>query len=197
MTVEQNKLAESPIGVQELQAILEQSTLLVSAAEIDEAISRLAEKISLRFAGDVPLLMCIMNGGLMLTGRLMSELSIFAQLDYMQTSRYRDGTVGGTLNWRVKPDQSIEGRSVVLIDDIFDEGHTLAGIHAHCLDSGASKVCSVVLFDKEHDHKVDHYRPDLVGMAVQDHYLFGFGMDYGGHFRHLPDVYALSMEEDK
>jgi hypoxanthine phosphoribosyltransferase len=175
----------------DLSKMLQQSRLVVSADEIDKTTTRMAAEIDARYETQVPLVICIMNGGLMLTANLMSKVKIHAKLDYLQTSRYRGNTRGGELHWRIEPQQSLEGRSVILVDDIFDEGHTLFNIVEYCKDHGASDVFSVVLLDKMHDRKVNGFRPDLIGLEVEDDYLVGFGMDYQEHFRHLPDVYAL------
>jgi len=133
-----------------------------------------------------------MNGGLMLTANLMSKVKIHAKLDYLQTSRYRGNTAGGKLEWRIKPQQSLAGRSVILVDDIFDEGKTLSDIVRYCETEGANDVYSVVLLDKQHDRKVNGFKPDLIGMEVEDEYLMGFGMDYQEYFRHLPAIYAVT-----
>ena len=175
----------------DLSRMLQKSRLVVSADEIDKATTRMAREIDARYQSEVPLVLCIMNGGLMLTANLMSKVKIHAQIDYLQTSRYRGNTSGGELHWRAEPHQSLEGRAVILMDDIFDEGHTLMQIVEYCENKGASDVYSVVLLEKMHDRKVNGFRPDLIGLQAEDDYLVGFGMDYQEHFRHLPEIYAL------
>jgi hypoxanthine phosphoribosyltransferase len=175
----------------DLNRVLKNSRIVVSADEIDRVTTRLASEIDARFQHKVPIVICIMNGGLMLTAQLLSKLTIHAKMDYLQTSRYRGKTRGGELNWRAEPQQSLEGCPVILVDDIFDEGHTLSNIVEYCKAHGASDVFSVVLLDKKHDRKVNGYKPDLIGLEVEDEYLVGFGMDYQEHFRHLPAIYAL------
>jgi hypoxanthine phosphoribosyltransferase len=181
----------------ELSAILGKSRLVVGEAEILTAVRRLAADIDKHFKGRVPVVLCVMNGGLMLTAGLMSSVKIHACVDYLQTSRYRGGTQGGELEWRIKPSQPLQGRPVLLVDDIFDEGFTLAAIARFCLQQGASEVFSVVLLDKQHDRKVPGFRPDLVGLGIEDEYVVGFGMDYKGYFRHLPAIYSIdgALEE--
>lgn len=175
----------------DLNRILQQSRLVVSADEIDKTTTRMASEIDIRYQGKVPLVICIMNGGLMLTAHLMSKVKIHANIDYLQTSRYKGNTRGGKLHWRAEPQQPLEGRSVILVDDIFDEGQTLLNIVEYCRNQGASDVYSVVLLDKKHDRKVNGLRPDLIGLEVEDAYLIGFGMDYQEYFRHLPAIYAV------
>lgn len=83
-------------------------------------------------------------------------------------------------------------RPVLIIDDILDEGHTLAAIIDYCREQGAASVQCAVLVDKQHERKA---RPDLkadyVGLEVEDRYIFGYGMDYQGYWRNAPGIYAV------
>jgi hypoxanthine phosphoribosyltransferase len=106
-------------------------------------------------------------------------------------SRWRQG---GELHWILEPKVSLEGKTVLLVDDIYDEGITLANVISALLDRGASHVVSAVLIKKRHDRANVHFSPDIVGLEVDDHYVFGCGMDYQHHWRHLPAIYALTDE---
>ena len=77
------------------------------------------------------------------------------------------------------------------MDDIFDEGYTLEAICDYLKKSGAQKVYSVALLNKLHDRKVS-YRPDFIGLNVEDRFLYGFGMDYRGYFRNIDGIYAVN-----
>jgi len=189
--VNQESVAAADLSQSELRDILNRSRILVTAEQIAATIHDLAKVLDKRFDGQVPVVICIMNGGLMLTAQLMSRVKIHACLDYLQTSRYRGNTRGGELTWRIEPSQPLSGKAVVLIDDIFDEGHTLAAITEYCKTKGASEVYSVVLLDKQHNRKIQGFRPDLVGLEIEDEYVVGFGMDYKDHFRHLPAIYSI------
>jgi hypoxanthine phosphoribosyltransferase len=134
--------------------------------------------------------MCIMNGGLVMTSRLLERFEFALQLDYLQVSRYRDGTRGGTLTWRVEPALPLAGRTVLVVDDIFDQGWTMHEVVAKIYSLGAAEVISVVLVDKQ----IAQERPlavDFAALTAPDRYLFGCGMDYRGHWRNLPAIYAL------
>jgi hypoxanthine phosphoribosyltransferase len=157
---------------------------------VEAAIDRLAVQLSVQFADAYPVLMCIMNGGLVMTSRLLERFEFALQLDYLQVSRYRDGTRGGTLTWRVEPALPLAGRTVLLVDDIFDQGWTMHEVMAKVSTLGAAEVVSVVLVDKQ----VAQERPrtvDFAALTAPDRYLFGCGMDYRGHWRNLPAIYAL------
>jgi hypoxanthine phosphoribosyltransferase len=113
-------------------------------------------------------------------------------MSYLHASRYRMETTGSQLDWKVKPQEDINGRSVLIVDDIMDEGHTLAAIIEYCKAAGAQEVLVAVLVNKLHDRKArpDFYA-DFVGLDVIDRFLFGCGMDYQGYWRNTLAIYAV------
>ena len=165
--------------------------LLFDAASVDQAIAALAAAVEAECREDFPLLLCVMNGGLLVTAELLKRLPVDLRLDYIHATRYREQVVGSGIYWRVVPAQSLEGRSVVVVDDIFDEGITLSAIVDYCRQRGASSVTSVVLVDKCHARKVAGFSPDIVGLRLPDRYLYGFGMDYKGYLRNCSEIYAV------
>ena len=157
---------------------------------VEAAIDRVAVQLSVQLADAYPVLMCVMNGGLVMTSRLLERFEFALQLDYLQVSRYRDGTRGGNLTWRVEPALPLAGRTVLVVDDIFDQGWTMHEVVAKVSSLGAAEVISVVLVDKQ----IAQERPlavDFAALTAPDRYLFGCGMDYHGHWRNLPAIYAL------
>jgi hypoxanthine phosphoribosyltransferase len=90
----------------------------------------------------------------------------------------------------------LRGRSVLVVDDILDEGYTLDAIIEDCRDRGAAQVRSAVLIDKQHPRRYKNMQADYVGMKLEDRYLFGCGMDFHGHHRQHQGVYALAPEDD-
>lgn len=165
---------------------------LVSEEGVAEAVAQLAAAITTRLAAVNPLVYVVMNGGLMLGGALLPRLAFPLELAYLHATRYRGGTQGHELEWRVRPAEALGGRHVLVVDDVLDEGHTLAGILDDLRAQGAAEVLSVVLVDKRHAHKARaDLRADFTGMELPDRYLFGCGMDYKGYWRNLPAIYAL------
>jgi len=177
--------------LKDMDDIRSKADCLRSAEEVEAALSRLAREITERLEGTDPLVYCIMNGGLFVTGNLVGRLSFALELDYLHATRYGAQTRGGTLNWLVRPERSLEGRTVLLVDDILDEGVTLAEIIRYCKDAGAAQVYSAVLVDKLHDRKAVGITADFVGLQVEDRFLFGCGMDIAGRWRNLPALYAM------
>lgn len=175
----------------ELKEIHARADQIWTMEQIDAALDRMASELNDVYKGQLPLLLCVMNGGLVTTGHLTTRLSFYPEMAYLHVSRYRGQTSGSTLEWRVQPLIRVKGRDVILVDDIFDEGHTLAAIDRYCREEGALSVRSVVLVEKRHERKVEGFAPSIVGLPVEDRYVVGFGMDYQEYFRNLPGIFAL------
>jgi len=176
--------------MKQLQQVLDTADCLYSMTEIDAALETLAETLTAHYANANPLLLCVMNGSVVTAGHLLPKLTFPLELDYIHASRYGDKTVGGELTWHHKPSTPLEGRAVLLIEDIYDEGVTLHNLRSYCEQAGASSVKSVTLIEKLHDNKVG-MSPEFIGLTVPDRYVFGFGMDYQGYWRNAPGIYAV------
>ncbi|WP_223788416.1 hypoxanthine-guanine phosphoribosyltransferase [Marinicella meishanensis] len=170
------------------------SQVLIDRATIDQAILALAQRMNAEFAGKDVAFLTIMNGGMIFASALSTRLNINMEMDYLQLSRYGKSQTGGQLVWKYQPEINLNNRHVVLCDDIYDEGHTLAAAHAWCLEKGALSATSVVLIHKQHDRTYADYKPDYVALDIPDHYIFGFGMDLEEKLRHLPEIYYLPQD---
>ncbi|HEX5538288.1 MAG TPA: hypoxanthine-guanine phosphoribosyltransferase, partial [Methylophilaceae bacterium] len=157
------------------EILLEQSDLIHDEQTVQAAIDGLAGKITADFGNSNPLVMCVMGGAVVFAGQLLPKLQFPLIFDYVHASRYHDQTHGQQhLVWKVTPDDKVRGRIVILLDDILDEGHTLAAVKQKCLEQGAAKVVIVVLADK----LLGHAKPimaDYVGLQVPNRYVFGCG----------------------
>ncbi len=165
--------------------------LLHSEQMVEAALDRMAAQITAQLADSNPLLLCVLTGGIIPTGKLTTRLDFPLQLDYLHATRYRGATRGGELNWIAHPSISLRDRVVLVVDDILDEGTTLAAIIEHCRDEGATQVYSAVLVDKLHDRKFHDIKADFTGLEVPDRYVFGYGMDYKDYLRNAPGIYAV------
>ena len=177
---------------------LARSQVLHDRAAVEGAIDAMAARIAadLRDTGDdqPPVFLTIMHGGLPFAARL--ALGIGAQgvdlaFDYLHATRYRGATSGGELAWKHRPATPLRGRRVLLVDDIVDEGHTLAAVRAWCLAEGAAEVRIAAMVVKRHGRCVPGLEADYAGLDVPDRYVFGYGMDYHEQGRNLPAIHAL------
>ena len=174
-------------------ALLNRSELIVGATEVELALDSLASHISDALADRFPIALCIMGGAVVFAGQLLPRLGFPLEFDYLHATRYRDGTRGGEIEWSVLPRKDLTGRSVLLMDDILDEGHTLAAAKVKLLELGAAEVKIAVLADKD----IGRDKPvaaDFVGLTLPNRYVLGMGMDAYGLWRNLPAIYALKEE---
>ncbi len=172
-------------------ALLAQADCLHSADAVDAAISRIAQELTAALAEAEPVVMCIMTGGLFFSGQLLGRLAFPLHLDYVHASRYQNNTAGTELSWQAQAKMDLTGRTVLLLDDILDEGITLLAIKERCLALGASIVLTAVLVEKSLPH-TKPMQADFVGLTVPNRYVFGCGMDAYGWWRNLPAIYALN-----
>lgn len=175
---------------------LASAQILFDREALEVAILRMADDIRAAYAaGEVPLFLTVLNGGLPFAGQLafaLGERGLDLEFDYLHATRYRGQTTGSGLAWLHRPATSLAGRKVLLADDILDEGHTLLAIKQWCEDQGAAEVRIAVLAEKLHERCVAGIAADHVGVQVPDAYVFGYGMDYYEQGRNLPAIYALA-----
>jgi len=170
--------------------LLENADLIHTSDAIEAAIDRLGREISGALKDTLPVVLCVMGGGVVFAGQLLTKLEFPLEFDYVHASRYQNATVGKTITWQSLPKLDLTNRTVLLIDDILDAGITLKAIEQKCYELGAAKVFCAVLFEKTLDCAKPisaHY----VGLEVPDRYVFGYGMDVYGWWRNLPAIYAM------
>ncbi|MBU0593211.1 MAG: hypoxanthine-guanine phosphoribosyltransferase [Gammaproteobacteria bacterium] len=173
--------------------IRQEAEQLVSAEEVDEVMLRLAGEISHQLADKQPLVLSVMTGATVFAGQLLPLLDFPLDFDYVQVSRYGDAIRGGQMVWKVPPPVNVKGRVVLVLDDILDEGVTLAEIRRCVMELGAAECYSAVFVNKLIERSKP-IRADFVGLDISDRYVFGFGMDVRGAWRNLPAIYALKEE---
>ena len=168
---------------------------IVGAAEVQAALDRMAGEITARLAGSNPLVITVMNGGLVFAGQLLPRLPFALECSYVHVRRYGRETKGGELVWIAGPHESVTGRTVLLLDDILDEGQTLLTIRARFFELGALEVLLAAFAVKQRAMPA-RVAADFTGIRVPDRFVFGFGMDVGGSWRNLPSIRALSETAD-
>lgn len=178
---------------QKARALLANADLIHSEATVHAALIQVAGLIRERLADKNPLVLCVMTGGVIFCGQLLPKLDFPIDFDYLHATRYGPETQGGKISWRMAPWTSVKGRTVLVVDDILDEGVTLAHVKESLLRLGAAEVLLAVFTDKLNG-KAKPIAADFVGLTVPDRFVFGYGMDVDGAWRNLPAIYA--MKED-
>ncbi len=177
------------ITAEQAQQVLNDADCLYTSAEVKKAIVDVAQQINKKLHDKNPIVLCVMNGGLVPAGQLLPHFTFSMNLDYIHVTRYASSTEGGELQWLVTPRTSLKDRVVLIIDDILDEGETIKAIIKDCKNANALQVYSAVLVNKIHERKAD-VKVDFIGLEVADRYVFGYGMDYKGYLRNAPGIFA-------
>lgn len=172
-------------------ATLNNAECIYTAEDVNVAIHAMATAIQQDYVDKNPLVITVMNGGMIFAGQLLPLLRFPLECDYLHVSRYGLALQGNALKWIAMPQADVNGRHILLLDDILDEGHTLAAIKHKLLDMGATSVACAVLSNK-HITKTKPINADYIGLNLPDRYVFGCGMDIAGAWRNLPAIYALS-----
>jgi hypoxanthine phosphoribosyltransferase len=174
-----------------LEHALQNADLLFDRAAIEKEIARMGAEIDVALAGERPVFLTVMHGALIFAAQLALSIRTDLEFDYVHATRYRGDTVGHELHWLRRPEVPLQGRTVLLVDDILDEGHTLKAVRDACMAMGAVRVLVVAMCTKLHDRRVAGIEADFNGVDLPDRYVFGYGMDYYEQARNLPAVYAL------
>jgi hypoxanthine phosphoribosyltransferase len=166
--------------------------VVLTAEEVKAGIQRLVEQVQPVVAKGNCVLLGVLTGGMFPLVRIAELLDGDFLVDYCHATRYDGETQGSSLHWQRKPGLPLQGRDVVIVDDILDAGITLAAVAEYCLANGAATVRTAVLVIKDRDRPQETPAPDFdAGLHVPDRYVFGCGMDLGNRWRHLTAVYAL------
>jgi hypoxanthine phosphoribosyltransferase len=171
--------------------LLEHSTLLADRKQVEAAVEKMAAAVNAFYGDREIVLLIVMTGAVLPAAWLAAKLKMPLQMDFVHATRYSGQTAGGEIEFRVPPRLNLEGKDVLVVDDIFDIGLTLQMIERYCQTRGARTVNSAVLVRKIHDRETTGEEPAFVGMDIEDRYIFGCGMDIYEHWRHLDEIRAL------
>ena len=178
------------------RALLAGATEVFDAAAVQTALARMAEQINTRFAQmeapAFPLVLGVMGGAVVFAGQILTRFNFPLEFDYIHVTRYGAKDQGGRIEWKVEPRAEVRGRTVIVLDDILDEGETLAHVKERLLAMGAAEVLLAVFADKDIG-KSKPAHPDYVGLVLPNKFVVGYGMDAYGYWRNLPGIWALDI----
>ena len=182
-------------GREEALRLLKEADLICDADCVQREVTRMAREIAGALQGQFPVVLSVMGGAAIFTGQLLPQLAFPLEFGAIEVTRYNNDIQGREITWRLPPRDNVRGRTVLIVDDILDEGITLAAIRKKLLELGAREVLSAVFADKEIG-RAKPVRADFVGLTVPNRYVFGFGMDAYGLWRNLPAIYALKERKE-
>ena len=170
--------------------MLAEADMLCPPEQVDREVARVAGEITRALGESFPVVLSVMGGAAVFTGRLLPLLAFPLEFGAIEVTRYNNDIQGREITWRLPPRDIVRGRDVLVVDDILDEGITLAAIRNKLFEMGAKAVYAAVFADKDIGREKP-VRADFVGVTVPNRYVFGFGMDAYGLWRNLPAIYAL------
>jgi hypoxanthine phosphoribosyltransferase len=186
----------STVTPEQAWEVFQKADCLFAEPQVESALDHMAIAIRSHLADTNPVVVCLMNGGVVPFGKLLTRLQFPLQVDYVHATRYGTRIKGGELEWMAGPFVPARDRTILLVDDILDEGTTLAAIEARYRADGAKRVFKAVLTRKDRPRKVA-IDVDFVGLEIPDRYVFGYGMDYKGYLRNAPGIYAVAAIDEK
>lgn len=169
--------------------------ILITEAEIRERVADLGQRISQDYHGRPLTVLGVLKGSIVLLSDLIRQIAVPHRLALMQASSYRGrATSPGALAIDRDSIPEIDGRDVLLLDDIFDTGQTIAALLELLAQQNPRSLRSAVLLWKEGRQTVD-VRPDYHCFKIPDQFVVGYGLDYNDDYRHLPHIAALEDED--
>ena len=166
--------------------------LLISQAQIRSRVRQLGRLLTKHYAGERPLFLGIMNGALCFLADLLRAVDLDSEVSCVRLASYAGTESTGKLRGLEALGDSFAGRKVIIVDDIFDTGHTLSGVIQRLHELGAADVKVCVLLQKRHGRQVP-VKVNWVGFHIPDEFVVGYGLDYNGRYRGLKQIRVLEQ----
>lgn len=164
--------------------------VLITEDELAERVRSLAQKIEKDFAGKEMVIVSLLNGTVMFLGDLIRNISLPLRLDFIGVSSYGAGTESGDLVFTKELRLDVQGRDVLVVDDILDTGKTLSRVLTKLRKLEPREIKTCVLLDKP-ERRVEKVEADYVGFKIPNEFVVGYGLDYAERYRNLPFVGVL------
>lgn len=164
--------------------------LLIDQQEIEAAISKIASDINKDIKDKQPLFLCVLNGAFMFAGELMKHVTEAAEISFVKLASYSGTESLGAAKSIIGLNEDIKGRTVVIVEDIVDTGYTMQGLLKTLNDMGVAEIKIASLLFKPASLKVD-IKIDYVALEIPPDFIIGYGLDYDGFGRNLPNIYKI------
>lgn len=174
----------------------EQVRIMLSEDKVNARIAELAKQISEDYAGRCVHLVCILKGSIFFTCELAKRITVPVTLDFMSVSSYGDDTKSSGVVRMVKDlDEPLQGKDVIVIEDIIDSGRTLSYLMENLGNRNPASLRLCTLLDKP-ERRVKDVKVDYTGFEIPDEFVVGYGLDYAQKYRNLPYIGVVSFTED-
>jgi hypoxanthine phosphoribosyltransferase len=183
------KLAYSLLAASSLCFGAKAPDVLIPPEMIDQKLSEIAVDLNTAYKEEGVTILMVMKGAICVTADLMRHLTVDTTLECISASSYgKKGTVRGELTVTGLDKLDLEGKNVLIVDDIFDTGHTMSALIEQVATKGPKTLKSLVLLTKDVPRQIP-YRPDYSLFTIDNHFVIGYGLDYNENYRHLPGIY--------
>ena len=172
----------------------EKVNIMLSEEELTQRIAELGAQISEDYEGESIFLVCILKGAAFFACELAKRITVPVTIDFMATSSYGSGTVSsGEVQIKKDLDLGVEGRNVIIVEDIIDSGNTLNYLSNIFRDRRAKSVKMCAMLDKPERREVD-VNVDYIGFTIPDAFVVGYGLDYDQKYRNLPYIGVVEFD---
>lgn len=170
--------------------------IMISEEEIKAKVAELSKKITEDYRGKDPVLVCILKGAVMFYADLVRDIDTHINMDFMAVSSYGSGTrSSGEVEIRKDLSKPVDGRHVIVVEDIVDSGNTLSYLTRVLKNRGAASVAVCTLLDKPARRAPGiTLKADYSGFEIEDEFVVGYGLDYAERYRNLPFIGVLKPE---
>ena len=170
--------------------------VMISEEEVEARIAEMARQISADYEGRAVHLICILKGSVFFSCELAKRLTVPVTLDFMSVSSYGDDTKSSGVVRLVKDlDEPLEGKDVIVIEDIIDSGRTLSYLLENLSSRNPKSLRLCTLLDKP-DRRVRDVKVDYTGFEIPDEFVIGYGLDYAQRYRNLPYIGVMALEDE-
>ncbi|MEE1114573.1 MAG: hypoxanthine phosphoribosyltransferase [Eubacterium sp.] len=175
----------------------EKIRVLLTEEQVNDRIRELGKKISEEYEGETVHMICVLKGGVFFMCELAKRITVPVTMDFMSVSSYGSGTTSSGIVRIVKDlDESIEGKNVLIVEDIIDTGRTLSHLMKILAERRPKSIRLCTLLDKPDRRVVDDVNVDHSGFVIPDEFVVGYGLDYDQRYRNLPYIGVVEFTDD-
>lgn len=164
--------------------------LHINAARIENVVQQMADKINTDLAGKNPLFICVLNGVFLFAADLLRKIDTTCEVSFVKVSSYEGTASSGVLKTQIGLKEEIKGRTVVLLEDIIDSGNTVDKLLKTLEQEHPAEIKIAALLFKPSAFKKD-FKIDYIGLEIPNDFVVGYGLDYNGLGRNLPEIYKI------
>ena len=176
----------------------EKIRVMIPEEEVDAKIRELGQKISEKFAGEEVHLICILKGSVFFVCELAKRITVPVSMDFMSVSSYGDGTASsGVVKIAKDLDETLEGKDVLIVEDIIDSGRTLAYLIEVLKQRGPKDIHLCTLLDKPERRVKKQVKVDYTCFTIPDEFVVGYGLDYDQKYRNLPYIGVVEQDQEE